>query len=229
MKISNDTLNILSSFTDLNNQIQVKPGSNLVTVSSTNSVLANAKIPETFDQEFCIYDLSQFLSAVSMFESPDFDFSDKTVNVSNGSGSFFTYVYADPRTIVVPPKDKLGIVGEDVSFSVSADTLKSLFKAAAVLSLPNIVVRNNNNDNLEMNAEDVKNPTSNKYVGNITENALFPSASDFQFVFKVDNMKFLDMDYDVKIISDKKVAYFYNDVIEYWVALEHNDTYFNLE
>ena len=35
MKISNDTLNILSSFTALNNQIQVKPGSELVTVAST--------------------------------------------------------------------------------------------------------------------------------------------------------------------------------------------------
>jgi len=228
MKISNDTLNIMSSFTDLNTQIQVKPGSNIVTVSSTNSVLANAKVEETFDTEFCIYDLSQFLGAVSMFDSPEFEFSDKSVKVSNGNGSYFNYVYADPRTITVPPKDRLELDGDKVTFTLTNDKMKSLQKASAVLSLPNLVIRNHDSDGIEISVEDVKNPTSNKFAGG-TIDSMRPDNVEFQFVFKVDNIKILSFDYNVEIYPDKKVAHFQstNDVVEYWIALEHNDTFYN--
>ena len=231
MKISNDTLNIMSSFTNLNTQIQVKPGSNLVTVSGTNSVLANAKVEETFDTEFCIYDLSQFLGAVSMFDAPEFEFGDKSVKVSNGNGSYFNYVYADPRTITVPPKDRLELDGDKVTFTLTNDKMKSLQKASAVLGLPNLVIRNHDSDGIEISVEDVKNPTSNKFAGGTIDSDRISEvvSVDFQFVFKFDNIKILNLDYNVEIYPDKKVAHFQstNDVVEYWIALEHNDTFYN--
>ena len=56
-----------------------------------------------------------------------------------------------------------------------------------------------------------------------------PDNVEFQFVFKVDNIKILSFDYNVEIYPDKKVAHFQstNDVVEYWIALEHNDTFYN--
>jgi len=87
MKISQQTLSILKNFATINGNILVRAGSNLSTISPQKNILANANVAESFPLEFAIYDLSQFLSAVSLFEDADFDFAEKYVTISSGRRS----------------------------------------------------------------------------------------------------------------------------------------------
>ncbi len=87
MKISSQTLSILKNFSSINGNILVRAGSTLSTISPQKNILASAVVSENFPTTFAIYDLGQFLGAVSLFEDPDFDFTDKFVTISSGKRS----------------------------------------------------------------------------------------------------------------------------------------------
>ena len=64
MKLSSDTINLLKNFADINPNILVKEGNKLSTISTMKNILAEADISESFDQEFAIYDLPEFLRSI---------------------------------------------------------------------------------------------------------------------------------------------------------------------
>ena len=68
MQISKSTIDILKNFSGINGSILVKPGNRLDTISITKNILASAEISETFDVEFGIYDVSEFLNVVTSEE-----------------------------------------------------------------------------------------------------------------------------------------------------------------
>ena len=68
MNITSDTIAILKNFSDINQNILVKPGNQLQTISTLKNILAEADVPEKFEQEFAIYDLPEFLRAVDLFD-----------------------------------------------------------------------------------------------------------------------------------------------------------------
>ena len=224
MKISNDTLSILSNFATLNNGILIKPGSELTTISMSNTVLARAKVPEVFDQEVCIYNLSQFLGAVTLFDSPEFQFDDKTVQIM-ANKSTITYVYANPKTVITPPKPSIDIGEPDLVFDLSESNFNSVLKAANVLSLPNVTV-NGSQEDLFISATDVKNPTSNRFDVQLSVGDSFHPGGDFTMTFKVDNLKLIPKDYSVSISFDNRIAQFNSPTIDYWAALEKTDSTF---
>ena len=57
------------------------------------NILATANVPETFSQEFSIYNLVEFLGAVSLLDNPDFNFNDNSLSISDTDTSM-TYFYA---------------------------------------------------------------------------------------------------------------------------------------
>lgn len=223
MKISNNTLNILSNFSILNNGILVKKGSELVTVSSQKTVLANAIVPESFEQEFCFYNLSQFLGAVSLFDNPDFDFHENGVTISDGKNQV-TYIYAEPKTVVLPPMSVLDIGESFFEFDLSKDQFSSLAKAAAVLTLPNVTV-SSSDGKVQMGAEDVKNPSSNRFDIQISD--VKYEGGDFRMTFKLDNLKLIPNDYHVSVSFEKFMANFSTKNLDYWVAVEQADSFLN--
>ena len=75
MKLSKKTLAILKNFATINQSIVVKPGNKLETISNVKDVFAKVEVEETFENNFAIYDLNEFLGVVSLFEDPDFEFS----------------------------------------------------------------------------------------------------------------------------------------------------------
>ena len=48
----------------------------LSTMSAMKNIVAQAEVTERFPQEFAIYDLNEFLSALSLFEEPELNFQD---------------------------------------------------------------------------------------------------------------------------------------------------------
>ena len=59
MKLSENTVNILKNFSTINQNILVKSGSQLRTMSTMKNILGEASITEDFPKEFGIYDLNE--------------------------------------------------------------------------------------------------------------------------------------------------------------------------
>ena len=106
MNLSNDTIAILKNFANINQNILVKPGEKLNTISTMKNILATASIKETFEQEFAIYDLPEFLRTLDLFETPTLKFNGGTsVGISGKDGkSSSKYTFADKSVIVAPTK-----------------------------------------------------------------------------------------------------------------------------
>ena len=62
MKLSDNTINLLKNFKEINQSILFKKGNKLRTISVMKNILAEATVAEDFPKDFGIYDLSQFIN-----------------------------------------------------------------------------------------------------------------------------------------------------------------------
>ncbi len=216
MKISQQTLSILKNFASINGNILVRAGSTLSTISPQKNILASAAVSEIFPTSFAIYDLGQFLGAISLFEDPDFTFTDKYVTISSGSRSI-KYWFAEPSMIISAPDKKLTLPTEDVAFDASASSITEVLKAASVLQAPEVAVVSDGATNTQLVATNVKNDTSNEYHVDVG----IASSAKFRMVFKSENLKLINGDYKVTI-SSKGMGHFKNEKagLEYFIATE---------
>ena len=67
MKLSKETLSVLKNFATINGNILIKSGDRLSTISAQKNVMASVSVKETFDRDFGIYDLNEFLGVYSLF------------------------------------------------------------------------------------------------------------------------------------------------------------------
>jgi hypothetical protein len=199
MKISSATLQVMKNYSTINSNLLVKAGNSLSTMSPNRNILANANVAETFPGEFAIYDLSQFLGIVSIFEDPDFTFGTSSVVLSSGKKAI-EYFYASPDVIVSPTATMEAKVAEaaanpDVTFNLSAQTLNEVLKAANILQLTDISVVSSEGKVCIVVA-DPKNPSSNKFSIDVDG-----SGSDLSIVLQAENLKMISGDYTVSVTS----------------------------
>ena len=222
MKLNQTTQDILKNFSEINTNILIKPGSELNTISTMKNILAKATIKESFDSEFGIYDLNEFLSVVSSLDKPELTLQEKHLTISaEGSRSKVKYFYSDPSVIVSPTKE-VNMPESDVTFSLSESNLAQLRKMAAILSSPDLALVGTKDGDVVLKVCDKKNDTSNKFDIIVGENA----TANYTFYFKVENLKMISGDYDVAV-SSKSIAHFTNTKlpIEYWIALEPDSVF----
>jgi len=216
ISLSDTTRDILKNFSSINKSIVIEPGNKVSTISVNKNILATAKIEENFSDQVSIYDLSAFLGAVSLFDSPHLVTDDKKVKIRNSKGSYSsTFYYADPEIIVRPPQKEINFPSEFVSFKLPATLLNRVFKAASLFQVPDMCIFTKEGK-VMMSVTDKKNETSNSFEAEVGEDD-----RDFCFCFKVENLKILEVDYNVTI-SEMKVAKFTNadNSLEYLIALE---------
>ena len=222
MKINQSTQDILKNFSEINTNILIKPGSELNTISTMKNILAKATINDSFDREFGIYDLNEFLSVVSSLDKPELTLHEKYMTISaEGSRSKVKYFYSDPSVIVSPTKE-VNMPESDVTFSLSESNLAQLKKMAAILSSPDLALIGTKGGDVVLKVCDKKNDTSNKFDIIVGENA----TANYTFYFKVENLKMISGDYDVAV-SSKSIAHFTNTKlpIQYWIALEPDSVF----
>lgn len=89
------------------------------------------------------------------------------------------------------------------------------------IGAPDMVLEKNGSSS-SLTVKDKKNDTANNYSLDVDTT----SEGEFNFYFKVENMKLLDGNYDVEI-SAKNISHYTNKStdIEYWIALEPESTY----
>ena len=217
MNLSNDTKEVLKNFSSINQNLMVNGGNVIGTMSAMKNIVAKATIPDTFQNEFAIYDLNEFLSALSLFKKPSLNFSEKSVKLDEeGGGSSLNYFFSDP-SIVTSPKTDITMPSVDVEFTFTQDTFNQIMKASAVLGTPDVEVKGTAGGDINLVVTDRKNDTSNDFSMKVGEN----SSSTFSHFFKVENLKLLSGDYNVQV-SNKGISHFKNvsKDIEYFIALE---------
>ena len=221
MKLNQNTIDTLKNFAGINTNILIKQGDELSTISTMRNIFARAKVSDSFTNQFGIYDLNEFLSAVSGFSKPELTLKDKYLTISSeGSKSKVKYYYSDPSVIVSPQKE-VNMPDADVTFSLTESNYKELLKMAAILKSPDLALIGTKGGDIVLKVCDKKNDTSNSFDITVGQNA----TADYTFYFKVENMKMLDGDYDVSV-SSKSISHFKNKKlpIEYWIALEPDST-----
>ena len=216
MNISTDTISVLKNFSDINQNILVKPGNKIQTISTLKNILAEAEVSEQFEQEFAIYDLPEFLRAIDLFDKSDLKFNggqNLTIADSN-SKQAIKYFFAD-KSVVVAPSKAITMPDKYVTFSLKKDIFAKLMKGVSTLGLPDIAVVGDGKE-IKLVATDKKTPSSNDYSITIGE-----TDKKFKAYFKTENFKMIQDDYDVAI-SSQKISHFINrnKQIQYWIAIE---------
>ena len=221
MQISSRTISILKNFALINPSIAFEPGNELQTVAPSKALMGKATIDEQFPTTGAIYDLSRFLGVVSLFEKPEFEFTETQV-VVKGPRTSVNYTFADPSMILTPPKDKqITVDNPDVDINIPGNKIQAVLKAAAVLTLPEIAIMCDG-ANVYLQALDSKNPSSDDYKEEIMD---WTNEHQFNFVFKTENFKMMPSDYNVKITSKGIAQFTASNELVYWVAVEANSTY----
>jgi len=223
MKLSSHTTSVLKNFATINQNLVIKEGNTITTMSAMKNIIAKAEVEETFPQEIAIYDLNEFLASMSLFKEPVLDFQDNYVVIKeeNSKSKGLRYFYSDPSVVSSPTK-MIQMPSEEVKFTMSNEDLNKLKRAASVIGAPDLVLQKNGSTSSTLTACDKKNDSSNDYSLDC------PTEGDgeFKFFFKVENMKLLDGTYDVEI-SSKNISHYKNKNtdVEYWIALEPESTY----
>lgn len=215
MKLDAKTLMVMKNFSSINPSLLFKPGNVISTVSPTKSVLAKARLDQSFEKQFAIYDLSRFIGVMSLFDDPTLDFRDNAVTILSGSREL-TYRYADVSAIIAPKDGNVELPSVDVTFSMTAPILQDIQKALGALGMPEIAIVGDR-ERMWLQVTDSKNPTADSYkifVGNTDKK--------FHMVFKAENLKLIPQDYSVEITS-KGLSHFKGSQVvdvDYWIALE---------
>ena len=84
MKLSNDTREVLKNYASINANLLVTTGNTIATMSQMKNIVSTATVPDTFDSDFAIYDLNEFLSALSLFNDPELTFNEQSVRIAQG-------------------------------------------------------------------------------------------------------------------------------------------------
>ena len=218
MKLSDTTISVLKNYSSINQNLKIGSGNNLVTMSAMKNIVAQSKVEETFEKDVAIYDLNEFLAAMSLFDSPELDFEDEYLMMGNeGRTSSLKYWYSDPSVVTTVTKD-IEMPSTEVTFTLSSDELSHITKAAAVIGAPDMVLENGS-----LKVTDKKNQTANAFSMDVAQDV---KHLNYAFWFKVQNLKLMPGTYDVSV-SSKKISHFKNTNvdIEYYLALEPESHY----
>ena len=198
MKISKETLDVLKNFSAINPNLVIEQGNKLSTIAEAKNIMASCEVAETFDKDIGIYDLNEFLSALSLIEDPEFVFGDQSVSIKSDLTSL-TYRYAD-KSILTSPEKGVNMPEADVNVQLSAEVINHIRRAGAALNHPIVSITTNANETkLYLQVKDPSNSSSNIFQQEIDSNYDANAAFDFQFL--ISNLKLISGDYEVSVSS----------------------------
>lgn len=219
-EISKTTHKILKNFANISNSLLLANGKRQSTVASGKTVLAVAELPESWPKETGIYDLSTFLSTLSLFDNPSVEFGDEEFIISKDK-SRIKYRYSDPSTIQAQPNKTLSIDKPDVTFELEEGALQQLLKTIRVLQLTAVRISVEAGD-VVVRAFDPKNSASHAFEYTVPADkvTLNNKKSKASLVFDQQHIGFLmEGSYDVRV-SDWPYAYFKHktEPVSYYVV-----------
>jgi hypothetical protein len=221
MKLSENTINILKNFSAINPSILIRSGNTIRTIAMSGNIAAKAIVTESFDKEFAIYDLNQFLNGLRLYSEPELDFSsDSYVYICQGNHKI-KYFLTDPALICAAEDREIRLPSQDVCFCIDETQFEKIIKASSIFSLGDLSIVGEDGV-IKLKARKKENITSNEIsieVGTTTE--------EFCLNYKIENLKIIPGSYDV-IISKELISKFVNKNFDltYYIGLESDSTFY---
>ena len=222
MKISKETLRILTNFASINASIYITQGNVLRTRSSEGDVIAIAEIPETFSHTFGIPDLPKFISLMnahmSMSEDKqvelgfDTDGDDaRTVTITGaGTTSSTTLYLASDREVdsklvqlheknITPPAQAkrmlFDVTEEDISVmrTIAPKISRDLKEVHFTPDFDELT----DTYSLKASVFNSTNPSQGRFERSFSDITAFVEdhGTEFDFVMSIDNLNFVKGDY----------------------------------
>ena len=88
MQLTENTMNVLRNFSSINANFVARSGNNIKTMADSRSVVSSASLDQEFPKDFGIYDLNEFLSVLSLVDTPNLDFDEHNLAYHAHSDEF---------------------------------------------------------------------------------------------------------------------------------------------
>lgn len=219
MKLSKETLALFKNYAGINSNLLLKAGNKLSTISSQKNVMSDVTVSETFPSDFGIYDLNEFLGAMSIFDDPELEFGDKVCKITQGNMSI-KYFAADASVLTAPTKS-ITFPTAEINFELSSQMLTMIQRTASVLKASDVAIVGEAGK-VTILVGDKKNATGNSF-----SEPVGTTDKSFKVNLKVENLKMIPGDYSVSV-SSKKISRFQsstNGDLVYYVAVEADSTF----
>lgn len=216
MKLSKETLALFKNFAGINGNLLLKQGNKLATISAQKNVMADATVTETFP-DFGIYDLNEFLGAMSLFEDPELDFTGKYVTIKQGSMSI--KYFAAEASVLTAPQKAITFPAAEIEFTMTGAMLNMIHKTASVLRASDVSIIGDGSK-ITAVVGDKKNAAGNSFSESVGE-----TDKNFRVNLKVENLKMIPGDYTVSISSKKISRFKATGDLVYYVAVESDSTF----
>ena len=211
MKFSPQTLAVLKNFSGINQNVFLRKGNVISTINTGKSIFATATIAEEIPSDVPVYDLGSLLALLSLTDSPEIEFGEKSLIISK-DGAEFEFFYSDPEILVFPPKKEINFPGF-FTFTLSKDDVTTILKAAAVMSAPTMSIVSKSGK-VMVKVGDPKVAASNSYKKVVGE-----SDAEFNVQIAVEMLKIIPENYEVSLTKQKFINFKNTERgLVYWLA-----------
>lgn len=217
MKLTDHALTVLKNFSTINNSLLIKKGNKQSTMADGKNAIAEAVLEDDFPREFGIYELSKFLGIITSLKSPDLNFEDDYVLITDSDGVKISYHYCAPNLITVPPEKGFSLV-EDHKLFLTEKNRSKLIKLASTLGVGYFYVRGSGGK-IVVGVDDRHNDSTNNAEIEITDEY---DGDDFRSDFTLENIAYLlPGDYHV-VLDNRGLSYFETEdkTLNYYIALQ---------
>jgi hypothetical protein len=200
VKLSQETIQVLKTFSSINNSLAFTAGNELKTMNASGSIICSAVLIETFPIDFNVYELNKFLSILSLpsFKDAELVFEegvDNHMTIRSTTSTANIKYFFSSADFAKHPGRSITLPYVDVKFTLTQDMIDSFQKTAAILGHKNIKVRVQDKQ-LTLLAE-AADDSSNDYTLSLGEN----DAKDFDATIKLENLKLVPGDFEVEMIK----------------------------
>lgn len=216
VKLSKLTFDILKTFSTINDGIMIRRGNVLSTMSVDGTCIGTATIEETFPVEFAIYGLSSFLSAVSLFDSPELIFEDGAgFVIIKSNGNQIRYWFSSNDFVLFPEETEIVLPTVDYQAEIDGDTFWGFLKGAGVLKHKRMSLVNREGKSLIVACTpDLEQSNDISFAIGDTDNP------DGEYTIDISRLKLLSGGYDVKASASGLVQFSHDSVpFEFYTTL----------
>ena len=221
MKLSKETISVLKNFSTIQPNLVVQPGSTISTLADAKNIIAESNVKEAFPQEFGIYNLNEFINALSLVEDPELEFSERYVTIVGSDHAKVKYHFADPSILTKKEKD-IAMPPSELRVILTDEQINAIRRAAGALG-QSVLSFTIENDECIARVKDPNNASANSFSivvargMSIAYSKEFCDAIDFQFL--IANLKLMPGTYDIDV-SSKLISKWSGNDVSYYIALE---------
>lgn len=207
MKLTKEDLSILKNFSTINNSLWVDETKFVKTIHPAGNVIGVYELESEFPQKFGIYNLSEFLSILSLFdiEETAIKFTNREILLKY-KNNMVKYVLFEKALIRgfenMKSAEKYKSFNKfNCTFNISSEEIKKMKRISNILDIDDIIVGISPKKSMIL-IDDRDNMLANKYAINI-ENP----KGEGKIIISVERLFMIDDDYECSVITNKLIKF----------------------